>query len=314
MPSIILRVETYLETSPPTPEEMNQTNDARYHGGVLDDEIAAMVSLICGVRLKSGGITRLFDFDSDQRGKPVHYEMDKNPILLKGESRPIIPNARRTAQLKDLWRLTSYPTLSPKDAITIVKASRLYQDALWIAESEPELAWIMFVSAIETAADHWDKSKVTPVEKFEAENPELLRKLIDVGGVTLAEEVANFVASKGVTKRFIDFILKFLPPEPMNRPAESARHSWEKPRLSATLKKIYDYRSKALHEGKSFPSPMCTAPMIIESSFSEIPLGLAASARGGFWVKKDIPILLNTFEHIARGALLKWWDSLIPKK
>lgn len=241
--------------------------------------------------------------------------MDKNPILLKGESRLIIPNACRTVRLNDLDRLlTSYPTLTPEDAITIVKASRLYQDALWIAESEPELAWIMFVSAIETAANHWDKSKVTPLEKFETKNPELLRKLKEVGGVTLAEEVATFVAPcMGATKKFIDFVLEFLPPEPMNQPQEWARHSWKKSRLKATLDKIYDYRSKALHEGKPFPAPMCMVPMVIESYPCEVPIGLAASTQGGTWVIEDIPILLHTFEYIVRGALLKWWDSLIPK-
>ncbi len=118
-----LRVEDCLETSPSSYEEMNHTDDTFYHGGLLYDEIAALASLMFGVRFKSGGITRLFDKGKDPRGRPVHYEIDKNPILLKGEGKLIIPNACRTVRLKDLDHLLTYPILAPEDAIVLVKAS-----------------------------------------------------------------------------------------------------------------------------------------------------------------------------------------------
>ncbi|CAG0961069.1 hypothetical protein METP3_00828 [Methanosarcinales archaeon] len=319
-PSVILRVENYLEISPPSHEEMDHTDDTYYHGGLLHNEIAGLASLIFGVRFKSGGITRIFEINKDSRGKPVHYEIDKNPILLKGKKKLIIPNACRTIRLNDLDQLLrSFPTLTPEDAIILVKASRLYQDALWIAESEPELAWIMFVSAIETAANHWNKSKATPVEKLNTKNPKLVDILNEKGGITLVEEVANFVAPyMGATKKFIDFVLEFLPPEPKNRPAEWARHSWEKNKIKKTLDIIYDYRSKALHEGKPFPAPMCMVAPVFGGNISEIPFGYKlslATAKGGKWVPEDIPIILHTFEYIVRGVLLRWWtESLIPKK
>jgi hypothetical protein len=31
---------------------------------------------------------------------------------------------------------------------------------------------------------------------------------------------------------------------------------------------------------------------------------------GGVWKAEDVPILLNTFEYIARNVLLNWWASL----
>ena len=312
-PGVILRVENYLEMSSPSSGEMDRTNDTRYHGGSLHDEIAALVSLILGVKFKSGGITREFYPNGDPCGTPVHYLMDRDPILLCSEGKMIIPEARNQICLNDLDQLLTYPNLTPEDAVILVRASRIYQDALWIAESEPELAWIMFVSAIETAADHWRKVQSTPVEKLHTSMPDLERLLNEQGVPDLVTKVAEFLAQyTGATQKFIGFVLEFLPPEPRNRP-RTGKHPWEKEKIKETLKQVYDYRSKALHGSGKFPAPMCMPPFNDGSGYDEVPPGLATSAQGGFWLRKDAPILLHTFEYIVRGVLLKWWASLIPE-
>ena len=61
IPGVFLRVENHLELHIPSTEEMGITDDIHYHGGTLQDEIAALSSLILGIRLKSGGITREFN-------------------------------------------------------------------------------------------------------------------------------------------------------------------------------------------------------------------------------------------------------------
>lgn len=315
-PGVILRVESYPEISSPSSVEMGRTNDTRYHGGLLHDEIAALSSLILGVKFKSGGITREFCPDGDPRGIPIHFLMDRDPILLCSEGKLIIPEARNQICLNDLDRLLTYPTLTPEDAIILVRASRIYQDALWIAESEPELAWIMFVSAIETAADHWRKAQATPVENIEKLHTSLpgLESLLNEQGVPdLVEKVAEFLAQyTGATRKFIGFVLEFLPPEPMNRP-QTGKHPWEGKEMKKMLGRVYDYRSKALHGSGKFPAPMCMPPFNDGSGYDEVPLGLSTSAQGGFWLKEDAPILLHTFEYIVRGVLLNWWESLIPE-
>jgi hypothetical protein len=73
---------------------------------------------------------------------------------------------------------------------------------------------------------------------------------------------------------------------------------------------VYRYRSKALHEGRPFPAPMCMPPDRVGQVLSEKPHGDVSMA-GGTWKAEDVPILLNTFEYIARNVLLKWWDSAI---
>ena len=309
-PGIILRVDRYLEISIP---EMSRTDDFHYHGGTLEDEIAALVSLILGVRFRSGGITREFEIDKDPRGKPILFQMDKNPIFLVGGDGLVIPEARRTVNLKDLDQFLTYPVLHPEDAMTLVKIARIYQDALWIVESEPELAWIMFVSTIETAANHWSEAKATPIERLQTFNSPLERVLFDQGGENHVREVAKLIVQyMGATQKFIDFILEFLPTEPNIRPDTPFQLSWNKNDIKKTLIKVYDYRSKVLHGGQTFPAPMCMNPMVFGHIPSEIPDGLATATKGGVWTLKDTPILLHTFEYIVRGALLKWWSSLIP--
>jgi len=312
MPGVFLRIENRLELHSFSTEEMSRTDSTYYHGGTLQDEIAALASLILGVRFKSGGETREFNEGEDPRGKPILYKLNMNPILLLNGEKLIIPNARRTINLKDLDKLLSYPTLSPGDAIILIKAARIYQDAIWIAESEPELAWIMFVSAIETVANHWSTVKATPVEKLHASMPELEDVLFDQGGEAHVEAVANLVVPyMGATKKFVDFVMNFRPQPPVNRSRKHLRYSWDEKEIEKTLKMIYKYRSGALHGGSKFPAPMCYPPMIFDGMPGEVPIGLATMANGGVWKIDDTPILLHTFEHIVRGALLKWWISLV---
>ena len=45
----------------------------------------------------------------------------------------------------------------------------------------------------------------------------------------------------------------------------------------------------------------------------EVPFGLNSGGLGGIWDAAEVPMLLSTFEHIARGALLIWWDELDRK-
>lgn len=315
IPGVFLRIENYLELHSVSTEEMSRTDSTYYHGGTLQDEIAALASLILGIRFKSGGETREFNEGEDPRGKPILHKMNMNPILLLNGEKLIIPNARRKISLKDLEILLSYPTLFPEDAIILVKAARIYQDAIWMAESEPELAWIMFVSAIETVANHWSTVKATPVEKLHTSMPELEDVLFEQGGEAHVEAVANLVVPyMGATKKFVDFLMNFCPQPPINRSEKHLRYSWDEKDIEKTLKIIYNYRSGALHGGSKFPAPMCYPPMISDGMPDEVPCGLATMVNGGVWIIDDTPILLHTFEHMVRGALLNWWVSLAAPK
>lgn len=310
-PSIILRLEDHLQNDPEQWPSMDKTDEERYHGGLLTDEVAALVSLALGIRLKSGGMTR--HFERDPRGTPVAWDPRPAPILRRGTRGTVLPEVVGTHSLMNIEPLALLPKCSPPNAIALVRAARLYQDALWIVESEPALSWLMLVSAVETAAGHWRTINDSPLERLRTAKPELVALLENTRIDDLPTKVAAHIAdSIGSTKKFIDFILEFLPPPPPKRPDDWGRHPWECQSLRKTMSLIYAYRSKALHGGSPFPAPMCEPPYRRESweAPAEKPIGLARSSMGGSWVAEDTPMLLHTFEYIVRRVLLKWWATL----
>ena len=312
-PSIVLRVENRLNFEDNSREE---TQEDHYHGGNLADEVASLVSLCLGIRAKSGHVSRDFSRGGDPRGIPRALGWTNDPVLLKNTERLILPNASGTHNLNsDLMPILSLPLVSPFDATALIRAARLYQDSLWIVESEPNLSWIMLVSAIETAANHWRNSRQSDVDRLQEWNSELVDLLREKGGDELLSQVAAQIAHlTGATKKFLDFIFHFLPAPPDSRPEKWAQHPWSKNKLKATLQKIYTYRSRALHGGTPFPAPMCKPPFLqSNNAFEEKPSAISISMGGHTWVAKDIPIYLHTFEYIVRNALLKWWESMIPQ-
>lgn len=313
-PSIILRIDEYLDEDPVT-SEMSKTDTARYHGGWFADEIAALFSLCLGMRLKAGGCIRRFESDGDPRGHPEMHSLHLDPILIKPQGfKPILPNAIGTHCINDAHLIKNYCDLSSVDAIALIKAARIYQDAIWIAESNPAFAWVYLVSAIETAANHWKKEKESAVARLGASQPQLETLLLEYGGSELLHKVADQVSDyMGATRKFIDFILHYLPKAPEIRPPEFARHEWESQSLKNSLRTIYNCRSRSLHSGIPFPEPMCNPPMKQEHGFWEKPLGLASSSKGAVWLAKDTPMLLHLFEYIVRNALLLWWESIKSK-
>lgn len=178
------------------------------------------------------------------------------------------------------------PRMSGGNVATLVRAARLYQDAVWIAEGQPELSWIMLVSAIEAAAKHWWSVDDSPGKRSRT--------------------------SKGVTRKFVRFVLSFLPDPPAQRPPQTAQHRWSEEAMRRSMHMIYTWRSKALHEGIPFPLPMCQPPHRFDDLYTEKPLGLAHGAGDAAWSGEQTPMLLHTFEYIARNALLKWWKSMVP--
>ena len=176
------------------------------------------------------------------------------------------------------------------------------------------------MSAVETAATRWyPKSvgaKATHRERLELVHPEFTSKLVDAGGEACVQVVAKELA--GVVKaqaKYLSFLDKFMPGPPQPRPLLWLAVPWsDKAWLEKAMKRIYEHRSKALHESIPFPPAMCAAPVQTAagpaSAWSERPGAAYVQQAGGMWPGEDLPILLSTFEYIVRSALQSWWRSL----
>ncbi len=312
-PALVLRIDYHLGIeSLPEGITKTKTSENHYHGGRLTDESASLVSLCLGMRLKAGGCTRDFYPGSDPRGRPSSRDAYRDPIpTTANQQTAVLPYTLGERRLNGaIDSLQSLTLLSPASATAIVKAARLYQEAVWISESEPHLSWIMLVSAIEVAALHWRTATGSPVKRLEAAKPELAAILQEAGGDDLLTRVAEQISdSLGATKKFVDFVLEFLPNPPEKRPPEKFQLSWDRNVLKETLRTVYGWRSRALHGGIQFPYTMCESPIKFGFGYCEKPGG-GTSAFGAYWTEEDTPIYLHTFEYIVRNALLKWWASM----
>jgi hypothetical protein len=168
-PVVVLRVDMHKEFDRPS---MDRTNSRNYHGGSLSDEIAAVAALAMGCRVEAGAESREFR-RGDTRGRPIAYYGFTAPTLLHGALGRTLPWLVGPHSLGDLSWFASWFDSDPCDQIALVRAARLYQDAIWIGDSEPALAWLMLVSAIETAAVRWNHSKLSPTERLRYSKPEI---------------------------------------------------------------------------------------------------------------------------------------------
>ncbi len=305
----VLRIAVYLEEHKPN---FSKTDESLYHGGTLVDEIAALTSVALGVRIRAGGETRRFELGKDPYGRPSAWHDIPRPTVQIKRNRPILPSVLGEHSMSKLEVLNLVPKIDTKRYISLIRACRLYQDALWIVESDPNLAWLMLVSALETAANDFMASDNDLTEQLKLSLPRLASLLEKFGGNSLVEAVADEIAhTLKATKKFIDFTMHFLPNEPTERPeTDWLRLDWSK--LKKILSVVYEYRSRALHTGLPFPAPMLHSPFYLHPSKipSEVPLmGLAAHSLGGTWMPKDVPINLHFFHYITRGVLLRWWQE-----
>jgi hypothetical protein len=268
---LLLRVENFdSDKTPAVTESDEEVSIDLYLENNLPDQIAVLLSLCLGVRIKAGGPSRIFQDSSDRFGTPIAHNIHDNPPAVRlATAHAVLPSA-----LKNLYEddsifslssiesyISSFIKLTPNQAELLIRAAKLYRDALWLIETEPQLSWIMLVSAIEViAADHI-KSNSCPIDIFREKEPNLAAEIEESGGEQLLSKIADkFVEKKFVMQKYKKFLLEFLPEPPSQRPPHHMQINWEdlkgKTRKNP-LMKIYQYRSTALHAGKPFPLDMC---------------------------------------------------------
>jgi len=284
---LVLRVELHRQINDPDDyidADWEQTDHAVFHGGDAGQELASLVSLALGVRLRVSGISREFDPDGDPRGHPHGFD-DQVPYLPPPYRNPILPyTSTGPARLDTCHQLLlAYPSLSAAQARALVRAARSYQEGLWVADTDPRQAWLRLVGAIEAAERQWFR---------------------DQEQIGLSKELKKI--KRRTTKRFVNFVMAF-PLKPPQRRPKALRLDWSQ--MEDHLTVIYDKRSRDLHDGIPFPLPMCQPPYRSARGIaSEIPDFPALTA----WTLADAPMLLQTFEYIVRNVLHAWWSTLAP--
>jgi hypothetical protein len=287
-----------------------KTDVTLYHGGGLEQELAALVSLAVGVRVRSGGRTRHFSA-GDARGSPI--DESAAPYFSPARGRSLLPFSAGQVDIDSAVELLSpYPRMSGSSAIALVRAARAYQQALWVADSDPTLSWLYLVTAAEVAAKQWAGATGTDVEWLAEWNPGVAKALLGSPDEVVAAVARQLKGITGALRAFREFVITFLPGPPDQRPPDYFQLNWDREQMRAHLNKVYNWRSKALHESTPMPVPMCIAPYWPNdwSVPAEVPAAEATYGVEGVWNRDDCPMLLWTFEYIVRAALLRWWGEL----
>ena len=214
-PAIVLRIDWHVPTGDLRPD-LTKTDTRSYHGGRLEDELAALLGLCLGIRAKAGDETRHFDQGGDPKGRPTASGFKVVPQIQFGRQQArILPWSCGTHCLDaaGILPFRQLHSLSYEAAAAVIKAARLHQEALWIAEGAPEMAWLLLVTAAETAAHHWRSATTSPLEWLKKRKPELCRKFLK----EKREDLLNLVADElpvGATAQFRDFLMAFRPDAP----------------------------------------------------------------------------------------------------
>lgn len=113
-PLMILRIEDYYDPFYDSDIQSDTKNtSSRYNGGSIAEEIASLISLCLGIRLKAGLISRQFTRNGDPLGFIASWDSNINPTLLVSDIRyPILPNFKRTIDLAGVMRIAKLPQMS----------------------------------------------------------------------------------------------------------------------------------------------------------------------------------------------------------
>ncbi len=250
-PAVVLRAEHLL---PLETGDMSVTDDEHCHGVSMYDEVAALVALHLGVRLVAGPIERQFRYNEDPLGRPGGHSAAVLPTLPGRADAPQIPSLFGNRSLADLRLLRTYVDLALDAASALVKSARLHQQAVWVADTSPETAWLLLVSAIETAASFWSDARLTPAQQLELSYASLTKRLRAGAYATVFDDVAATLHGLiGSTGKFVAFCIAFAPNLPRERP-RFGTFDFSPAAYKAAIKRIYGYRSRALNGGTPFPT------------------------------------------------------------
>lgn len=287
-------------------------DDSTWLGMDVGQEYAALLSLASGRRIRSGGLTRLFRDDADARGFPIRdrYRAWTVPTATRLRDR-LLPRAGDDFDLRDACDLlTLYPHLSGKNAVRLLRAARQYQLGIWVAEEDPELAWLRLVSAAETMAEGYKPTKITHVERLQLYNPKLYAAVEPAGEDILNAAAAAIAKLLGATHKFVRFLADHMPPPPDVRPATNLQIEWTPEAVAKLLEDIYGLRSYALHAGKPLPGPLLTQRENVEASIPPERFDANMGVGNSNWTVDQLPMTLHTFEYLVRHALRTRWRNL----
>lgn len=320
---VVLRWWAYDESDAPLrPDYPTRVVNAQDYwlGMHVDQEFAAVLSLLLGVRMRSGGTIRRYSPD-DLAGRTdlvEHVIPTLPPRAWSG--RPIVRvpvgGQERVPLDNVVPRVADLCLVSALHAVTMVRAASVFSDALWVCDHDPELAWLHCVTALELAADRYDRDQVNAVELLRKETGKKHFEKVSAEGLEAMERAAEQYRRRTRAEKKLYALLDAFPPTaPAVRPTSPtwARLNWDNQAdLRRRVETIYAHRSARLHGGVQFPAPLLIPPLVPGAEHAGGADDVEPVWHGGGlgWRNADLPLTLDAFVHLTRSCLLAWWESL----
>ena len=120
--TVVVRVSEHIQFDVPN---MEKTDQSRYHGGGMIDELAALTSLTCGVRFRSGGETRRFSINGDPKGRPVLWDIRPKPTLSIGLQGFVLPavTGSHSLMLVEQFKAISYALTKAGNSLSTISSA-----------------------------------------------------------------------------------------------------------------------------------------------------------------------------------------------
>ena len=253
-----------------------------YHIGGIAEELVSLASLFVRRRLKLGPLVRRDD-------TPFYYS--KKQYLI---DKPLVTGHSNLADLSDWLKLVE--GLDRNYHQRFILSVRLYHQALLLIEEQPDMAYLNLVSAIEVLC------RDTDIEVSLADIDQKIAKLVSqVEDEDLRNKIEQAIMKREafIQRKFVTFILKHIEDDFWTE-GERPVHGKIKPeQLPVLLKRIYDQRSRSLHNGELFPPQVFLAPL----EGSEIDPSLRMSVGGRKWEQKDYIPNPHFFERVVNHVL-----------
>lgn len=285
--ALCLRVRQPYRESPESYWDAASPN-GYYHGGGIAEEVVTLASLFLRRRLRVEGVVRMGDL-------PRMYNQRRSTRAIDQE---LLNGPTNLESLASWFQMLEHFNSALHQRFIL--AANFYQQALQRADEDPTTAYLHLVSAIEVLSGDFDIGPVN-IADYDQGLSTLIDRIEDAAlGVAITEGVLR--NQHFIGRRFKEFILHHLEETFWREQDSDHILTITRSDLPKLLTRIYNQRSKTLHEGEPFPPSTNYAPHRGE----EMPIGLGEMSGDRRWEPSQFIPLFHFFERLTRHVLLSY--------
>jgi hypothetical protein len=282
--SLLLTITDHLQDDPGSP---NSTKAGFYHGISMPAEFCTLATVMLRRRIGLGPLVRA-------HGLPLRV----SPSVRRRHNQLIYGSIKLGDLVGGIDLLRRLPDEHHE---MFILACRMYQEALALIDEKPDLAYLLLVSSVEVFVAKLGRKTV---EGDLA--PEIRSALADVGNEAAKKVLLDRVLDldRGIGRNFVSYVVELVSDEFWQQsPSISIEDGRvDRAELPDLLRKIYNQRSKTLHEAEPFP------PNIMDPPDSEAEIDRRPSVAVGQrrWTQAQVIPYVTFFERLVQHVLLQF--------